>query len=166
METLEKYNQADKNRDNFKSEFNALMDALRASEPKYAKTISGNFSGFYPCQQYFRIEALESKDFPWHIEDNGVFLEFKVDFIDKSVEVNRTGHINLSLEEIKATNLAAVGLKRLTQARGGKWMRKFKYKDTKQLIKRVKDFFESVMAIVNDYTGGYPYERGISFGAQ
>lgn len=145
----------------YKEKFNALGEMMANNLPKYANHVLGNFSvGLCPELQFIGWEALKNEDLPNGIKENGIHVVFEIDFEKKSVEVFRSGHIWLSRDEQKATNLAMVGMKRLVTTRGGKWFRKQKFKDINDLYKRICKFYDSVMEIVDNYTNGYPYKQG------
>ncbi|MDE5888728.1 MAG: hypothetical protein K2H20_01780 [Bacilli bacterium] len=148
----------------YKDNFNALASLMQNNMPIHANHIIGNYNaGLCPELQFIGWEALDRKDLPNNIEQNGIFIYFEIDFERMSVEVHSTGHIWLSRDEQKATNLAMTGLKRLCLARGCKWFRKQKYKDINDLFKRISTFYNDVMNVVNEYTGGYPYKQGIGW---
>lgn len=148
----------------YRTDFYTLAELLVNNMPKYADHIIGNFTkGLCPSMQFIGLEALKHSDIPHNIPQNGVYIYFTIDFEEKSVEVHSSGHIYLSNEESKATYLAMTDLKQLTKMRGGKWMRKAKFKDINDLYKRISTFYVSVMEIVNEYTQGYPYKQGIGW---
>lgn len=155
-----------KNPDNVKAwedEFHTMMANLIAyrdgKKPNHAESVEGGFEKFCPDIQFIRIDALKPQDYPNRIKDNSIYIIFKVNLIDKTVEVHSSGHVNLSRSEGKATNLAAASMKSVVIANGGKWMRKSKYKDAKDFAKKVADLWERTMEIIEGQTEGYPYKQ-------
>ena len=145
-------------------EFSTLKSKLENCLPKYANHIIGTYNErLCPEIQFIGIEALKPQDIPYNISENGVYIRFKIDFINKSVEVFTYGHVYLSREEQDATNLAMASIKRIAVARNVKWFRKQKYKSIDDLYKRITDFYERAMSAVNDYTQGYPFKQGIGW---
>lgn len=148
----------------FRADFNALGDMMANNMPERANHVIGNFSvGLCPNLQFIGWEALKNEDMPNGIKENGIHILFEIDFEKKSVEVFQSGHIWLSKEEQKATYLAMTGMKNLAKERGLGWFRKQKFKDINDLYKRLRKFYDNMMDIVNDYTGGYPYKQGIGW---
>ena len=148
----------------FRTDFNALGDMMVNNMPERANHVIGNFSvGLCPNRQFIGWEALKKEDLPHGIKENGIHILFEIDFEKKSVEVFQSGHIWLSKEEQKATYLAMTGMKNLAKARGLRWFRKQKFKDINDLYKRLRQFYDNMMGVVNDYTGGYPYKQGIGW---
>lgn len=148
----------------FRADYEALASMLQNNMPKYADHLLGGFKiGLCPYMQFIGIEALKREDLPNNIAENGIYIQFKIDMADKTIEVHSWGHIYLSKEEQKATYLAMTGIKNVAKARGTKWFRKQKYKDITDLYNKIVKFYENVMQSVEDYTGGYPYKQGIGW---
>lgn len=163
MSDNEKYNKCVNNSELktlLKNDYTEIYSALTNNLPKYADHILGTFTAFCPYQQYITIEALKPEDLPNNIRENGIYVSFVIDLIDHTIEVNNSGHIYLSKEEQRATNLAMINIKRLCKTRKVKWFRKYTYKSVEDLIKHIKAFYERVMGCVEEYTGGYPYKQG------
>lgn len=148
----------------FRNDFNTLGGLMADNLPKRADHVIGRFSvGLCPEMQFIGWEALSHKDMPNGINENGIYIRFQIDLIEKSVEVFDCGSIYLSREEQKATYLAMASIKDIARARGVKWLRKQKYKDVADLYSRIKKFYDNAMEAVNDYTQGYPYKQGIGW---
>lgn len=163
MSDNEKYNKCVNNSElvsSLKADYTEIYTKLKDNLPKYADHILGTFTAFCPYHQYITIEALREDDLPHHIRENGIYITFKIDLIDHTIEVNNSGHIYLSREEQKATYLAMINIKRLCQTRKVKWFRKYTYKSVEDLTKHITAFYERVMGCVEEYTGGYPYKQG------
>lgn len=111
--------------------------------------------------KYIRIDALHAKDYPNMIDDNSIFMEFKI--VDNSVEVFRCGHVYLSPYD-RANDFkyyAMRGMRCLALEGGVKKMRKGKYKTAQDLAKKLAKTFNDTMQVVERYTGGYPYKTGV-----
>ena len=54
-------------------------------------------------------------------------------------------------------------MKNLAKGRGLSWFRKQKFKDINDLYRRLRKFYDNMMDVVNEYTGGYPYKQGIGW---
>ena len=54
-------------------------------------------------------------------------------------------------------------MKNLAKSRGLSWFRKQKFKDINDLYRRLRKFYDNMMDVVNEYTGGYPYKQGIGW---
>lgn len=159
----EKYNKCANNYElasSLKADYTEIYTKLRDNLPKYADHILGAFSSFCPFLQHITIEALKPEDLPNNISQNGIFISFKIDLMNHTIEVGDSGHIYLSREEQKATYLAMTNIKKLCKARKVKWHRKYTYKSIEDLIKHITAFYERVMECVEEYTGGYPYKQG------
>lgn len=148
----------------FRSEYNELTAMIHSNMPKYADHLLGGFrNGLCPYMQYVGIEALKTEDIPNNIDMNGIYIQFCIDMLDKTVEAHSWGHIYLSKEEQKATYSAMTGIKNVAKARGVKWFRKQKYKDIKDLYNKITKFYTNALQAVENYTGGYPYKQGIGW---
>ena len=148
----------------YRADFNALGVMMVNNMPKRADHVVGNFSvGICPSLQFIGWEALKNEDIPYHIKENGIYIIFEIDFATKSVEVFQSALINLCRDEQKATYLAMTSMKNLAKGRGLSWFRKQKFKDINDLYRRLRKFYDNMMDVVNEYTGGYPYKQGIGW---
>lgn len=146
----------------FKNKFNATKDALNGM---VSDRVLGNFSmGLYAPLQFIRIDALDPKDYPNGIMDNSVYLSFAIDYDTHKVELQGTGHTYLSKRDLATPKYRYYAMKSIVNVaidKGVKKFRKAKFKDSKDLAKKIATYYNDVMRCVNDYTGGYPYKQGI-----
>lgn len=147
----------------YESQFNNLVSLMKEGIPDRADHVIGNFTRSFPNLQFVGWEALAPKDIPHGIALNGIYIYFEINFDTKFVGIHSWGHIALSKEESEITYLAATGMKEVAKARGVKWMRRSKYKDLEDLYIRMYKAYTAVLEAVAQYTGGYPYKRGIGF---
>lgn len=123
--------------------------------------VYGKFSTFYPHVQYIVLDALSREDHPNKCEENSIYLRFKIDYKAQSVEITRYGYIYLTEHDIKASNLCMCSIKECHIKMGGKWMRKSKFKDVHDLVKKIVKAYNSIMTSVEKATCGYPYKQMI-----
>lgn len=140
----------------YEAVFNEIMQAARNNE---LPVVGRRFWDFVPYQQRVRLDALDKKDWPNGINDNSIYIEFKVNMKDNTFEACDCGHILLTRDDQKKSYLAMCTIKKAVEAVGGKWMRKSSYKDAKDLAKKVKKFWEQAVDCVAKATGGYPYKK-------
>lgn len=119
--------------------------------------------GYYTNNVYVTFEALETKDFPNGIRENGKYVQFVI--CGGKIEYNGTGHIWLSeadQQRDKYKYLAMRGMWDIAQENGNiKKFRKCNFKDVQSAFDKMNDYFQNVMKYVNEYTGGYPYDCGV-----
>lgn len=144
-----------------REDFNEIFNAL--NENKVSVDVYGKFQNFAPSIQFVKLDALKKEDYPHNIDRNSIYIDFKIDLLEKKVEVFSYGHIYLSQEESRKTHLAMCGMKDLAVTRGVKWFRKQSYKNTADLVKKLNTFYLAVMEKVKEYTKEYPYKQGIGF---
>ena len=146
----------------FQSEFNATIAALKGM---VNDRVLGRFSvGIYAPLQFIKIDALDPKDYPNNIADNSVFLQFSINYEERKVELRNVGHVYLSPRDLttpKYKYLAMKGVHNVAEDKGVKKFRKSKFKDANDLAKKIATYYNKVMECVTEYTGGYPYDRGI-----
>lgn len=114
--------------------------------------------------QYIRIDALDPKDYPNNIADNSVYITFAVDYDEKKVELRSSGHVYLSPKDLATPQykyMAMKGVHNVAKDKGVKVFRKSKFKDAKDLATKMANYYNKVMECVTEYTGGYPYKKGI-----
>ena len=150
----------------WKNDFTEVMNLLQsASNNITCKAVYGSFQTFCAWTQYITLDALNKQDWPNGINENSIFVTFKIDLASKKVEINRNGHVWISKQDkelySRDSYLAMHSMTEITKRNGGKVMRKSTYKDTKDLAKRIINAYRSIMEQVIDYTGGYPYKEGI-----
>ena len=150
----------------WKNDFIEVMNLLQsASNNITCKAVYGSFQTFCAWTQYITLDALNKQDWPNGINENSIFITFKIDLASKKVEIIRNGHVWISKQDkelySKDSYLAMHSMTEIAKRNGSKIMRKSTYKDTKDLAKRIINAYESIMEQVIDYTGGYPYKEGI-----
>lgn len=150
----------------WQEEFNKAVSLIKAASSNTYKAVYGNYErNFCPDISFITLDALEKNDWPNNIKENSVFITFEVDHISKKVSIHNSGHVWIS-EQDKETYpndkyLAMHSMIEIAKRNGCKTMRKSAYKDAKDLANKIITAFENVMKEVKNYTGGYPYERGI-----
>ena len=76
----------------FRADYEALANMLQNNMSKYADHLLGGFKiGLCPYMQFIGIEALKREDLPNNIAENGIYIQFKIDMADKTVEVHSWG---------------------------------------------------------------------------
>lgn len=146
----------------YENEFNSTKEEL---SKLVSDRVLGEFSvGLYAPLQFIRIDALEEKDYPNGINDNSIYLQFSINFDTHRVELHGQGHVWLSKRDLSTPKYQYLAMKSLTQVaidKGGKKFRKTTFKDGKGLAKKLAKYYNEVMKYVTEYTGGYPYKKGI-----
>ena len=139
----------------YKAQFDDIVSALNDA----GYTTTDKFDTFCPELQYIRMDMLKKEDWPNHIDDNSIFIEYKINMEEKTVEIFSYGHIYLSDEDSKKSYLAMCSMKKAHQAIGGKWFRRSKYKSDADLAKKMVTFYNSVKHTMEEVTDGYPYKK-------
>lgn len=146
-------------------EFAKAVTLIKGGDIKFAKRIIIDNGRLCPWLKFIVIDSLDEKDHPHGIADNSVYLSFKVDIIEKKVEIFQSGHVYISKADKELyprdKYLACHSMLNISKRNGVKPMRKSSYKNEKDLANKVKKAFEAIMEQVNDYTNGYPYKEGI-----
>lgn len=146
----------------FQNEFNETIENLKGL---VNDRVIGRFNvGIYAPMQFIKIDALDPKDFPNGITDNSIFLKFCIDYAERKVEIRNVGHVWLSPKDLKTDKYRYLCMKGVTDVAtdmGNKKFRKSKFKDAKDLAKKMATYYNKVMECVTIYTGGYPYSKGI-----
>ena len=139
----------------YKTQFEDIVSALNDA----GYTTTDKFGTFCPELQYIRMDMLKGEDWPNNIAENSIFIEYKINMDEKTVEVSTCGHIYLSDEDSKKSYLAMCSMKQAHQAIGGKWFRRTKYKSSADLAKKMVAFYNSVKQTMEEVTTGYPYKQ-------
>lgn len=139
----------------YKAQFEDIVSALC----DYGYVATDKFDTFCPELQYIRMDMLKKEDWPNHIDDNSIFIEYKIDMDEKTVEIFSFGHIYLSDYDSRKSYLAMCSMKKAHQAIGGKWFRRTKYKSAADLAKKMVTFYNSVKHTMEEVTDGYPYKQ-------
>ena len=139
----------------YKAQFEDIVSALNDA----GYTTTDKFDTFCPELQYIRMDMLKEEDWPNHIDDNSIYIEYKINMDEKTIEIFCCGHIYLSDEDSKKSYLAMCSMKQAHQAIGGKWFRRSKYKSAADLAKKMVTFYNSVKQTMEEVTEGYPYKQ-------
>lgn len=139
----------------YKAQFDEIISALNDA----GYTTTDEFETFCPELQYIRMDMLKEEDWPHNIADNSIYIEYKINMDEKTVEIFRYGHIYLSDKDSKKSYLAMCSMKHAHQAIGGKWFRRTKYKSAADLAKKMVAFYNSVKQTMEEVTNGYPYKQ-------
>ena len=140
---------------------------LKSIDAKFVDVRVTKDNAFYPSA-YIEINFTEEKDWPNHIKGNACLFEFCIDFEMGKLEYKRGPRLWLSPFDKSGENPYDRSLKYMAMRGGadlGKecGIPKFRtcpMKDEKTIAKKVCDFVNKIMALVNVYTGGYPYKDG------
>lgn len=148
------------------NEFNTLKEnLLNQKSNNIYKEVYGKFQSFCPYQQYITLDCLNKEDWPSNIAQNSIYLCFLVDFIERKVEIHSSGHVWISDKDKEIypqyKYLAMHSMTGIAKHNGVKLMRKSKFKSIDDLTGKILNAFNNIMNEVIDYTGGYPYKKGI-----
>ena len=143
----------------YKEEFNEILDALRGKN--MIAHIRGGFGTFCPHIQHFSLDALDKEDHPNGISENSIYVRFTIDFKERKFEIRGSGHIWLTDEDKRKSYLCMCSVRDASEAMGGKWMRKSKFRSAEDLANKVAKFWAATMENVTKATGGYPYKQMI-----
>lgn len=155
------------NIENWKFEFEMIKNNLSAAQYKHLyKNVYGNWQDFCPYIQYIKLDALDKKDWANGIAENSIYVSFKIDFVERTVEIFRTGHVWISDADKELyprdKYLAMHSMKEITKRNQGKVMRKCRFKSVHELVEKILKGFDNIMTEVVNYTGEYPYKKGIN----
>lgn len=139
----------------YADKFNEILSVINEK----GLLFKGHFESFCPYLQYLHFDALRKEDWPNGIAENSVYLRFSLDLRTNTVQCNGCGHIWLSKSDQKKSYLAMCSMKKAIISDGGKWMRKSRYKDAKDLVNKIERFRVQVIEHIEKVTGGYPYKQ-------
>lgn len=145
----------------------ALLNKAAEKESNCIRQVKANYNvGFlYSHHQFIKLDALDPSDYPNGIAENSIFVKFEIDFAAQKFEAVGCGHIRISDADREAYSrykyLACHTMRNVVKCNGVSWPRKQKYKDAQDLAKRILKAYTTIMREVSDYTGGYPYSKGI-----
>lgn len=149
----------------WKEEFDKMVETIRNANVENCKNVYAKFGGFCPYIQRITMDALNKSDYPSGIRENSIYVTFVIDLLEKKVEIHSSGHVWISDEDkelyIRDAYLAMHQMTQICKRNGGKVMRKSKYKTSEDAAKKMIKAFTDIMVEVIDYTGGYPYKKGI-----
>ncbi len=151
------------------NEYNEIIKAIEdnANNAKALKQIIRQDTySFSPEMQFIRLDALEEKDYPSGIDRNSIYVCFRIDMEEKSIQIHSAGSVWISKEDKQLYEgdryMAMHSMLSITRRNGGKVMRKQRYKDSLDLAKKIIKAYNDIMTQVIAYTGGYPYKQGIN----
>ncbi|MGL5691068.1 MAG: hypothetical protein ACRDD8_09630 [Bacteroidales bacterium] len=106
------------------------------------------------------IEALEAKDYPNQLSDNGMFIRFEINYDNGvgGISFDRSGHVWLSEADKQTPEYKHYAMRTLSSLVSKKF-RKSKFKNDKELVKKVSEYANAVYDELLKYTGGYPYNN-------
>lgn len=145
-------------------EWNDIRDNATSDRTTAKHVLTDKAGGFCPYLKFIRLDALDKEDYPNHIADNSIYLEFSVDLFTHKVEMHRDGHVWLSEKDLQREPYKYLAMRSMTdiaKEKGVKTFRKQGFKNTDDLIKKITAYYKQVMQAVTEYTGGYPYKKGI-----
>lgn len=129
---------------------------------------NGYIKGYYVSGKsnlaFVRFDALNEKDYPNGISMNSIHITFTVDLFERKVYIHSNGHVYLSEKDLQTEKYRYYCMKSIIDVhtdKGGKKFRKQSFKSIETLYNTMKAYFENVMKDVEEYTGGYPYKKGI-----
>ena len=151
------------------NEYNEIIKAIEdnANNAKALKQIIRKDAYYIsPETQFIRLDALEEKDYPSGIDRNSIYVCFRIDMDEKSVQIHSAGSVWISEADKERYEgdryMAMHPMLAITKRNGGKVMRKQRYKDSTDLAKKVIKAYNDIMAQVLDYTNYiYPYKNGV-----
>lgn len=151
------------------NEYNEIIKAIEdnAKNAKALKQIIRKDAYYIsPETQFIRLDALEEKDYPSGLDRNSIYVCFRIDMDEKSVQIHSAGSVWISEADKERYEgdryMAMHPMLAITKRNGGKVMRKQRYKDSTDLAKKVIKAYNDIMAQVLDYTNFvYPYKNGV-----
>lgn len=155
FESHEALNQHEKECLLYEIAFDAVVNELKKRE----LPVRGSFGTFAPHLQFITLDALNPKDYPHNIADNSIYVMFKVNFKEGTIEYTQGGHIYLTDADQRASYLCMCSMKNAAKAVGNKWFRKTKFKTPAELADKLEKFWGVVMDTLDKATNGYPYKQ-------
>lgn len=111
------------------------------------------------------VDYLKPQDYPAGYQDNSIVFQFFINLKTGELDIFRGRfypHVYKSDEDIAIEeNDYMLTVEMLMQKYGLKKFRKAKVKNIQDVIKKLNNFLNSAMGVIDDYTGGYPYQKGI-----
>jgi hypothetical protein len=111
------------------------------------------------------VDYLKPQDYPAGYQDNSIVFQFFINLKTSELDIFRgrfypyvyKSDEDAAIEE----NDYMLNVEMLMQKYGLKKFRKTKVKNIQDVIKKLNNFLNSAMGVIDDYTGGYPYQKGI-----
>lgn len=132
---------------------------LNVKLAKKGLTNDFGFGEFGPQWQNVLIRFTRLEDCFNGIWQNGMYLNFRLDFEAGSFEVCDYGHIYLTKADADKSYLCMCGLKNAWKATGRPWPRKSKFKTEEDLAERISKICKTAIEVLNETTDGYPYKQ-------
>lgn len=141
----------------YSEQYNAIINALEAKGLK----VFGNYLPYLrTARQYFYVDALDQKDWPFGIAENTVYVRFVIDFELGKIKATGGGAIYLTDEDRQKTCLCCGGVRNVLKAAGKAWFTTRPFKSPKDLADKVANYwFGTVLPTLGEYTEGYPYKQ-------
>ncbi len=139
----------------YKQYFETLKDKFKKEGINATGTFRKTFGDY--DSQWIRLSYLKPEDEP-DIAGNGMYLLFDIDFKDRVIELKQNGHIYLTKEDQRKSNLAMTGIKNLYKKEGKPYFRKTRYKSIDDCAKKILSFYNSTKELLDKYSEGYPYK--------
>ena len=134
----------------WKSEFDNIMNNLKTDNIPYVK-------GIY---------ALKPSEWENGIKENSIYITFRLDLNTKTINVLSSGHVWISdKDKEKYPNYkyyAMHSMMHIAKMNKCKGIRKKHYKNAKDASDYIKTAFVNVMELIDYYTNGYPYSKGVN----
>lgn len=114
------------------------------------------------------VDYLKPQDYPngyLGYQDNSIVFQFFINLKTGDMDIFRGRfypHVYKSDEDAAIEeNDYMLTAEMLMQKYGLKKFRKTKVKNIQDVIKKLNNFLNDAMGVIDDYTGGYPYQKGI-----
>lgn len=149
----------------WKAEYDEAVRHLTAICTDRVDHICSRFTdNLAPYLQFVRIEALAPSDYPSHIDDNGVFLEFEIDLMSKKVILFRSGHLWITdADREKYPRCKYLAMRSMPEIAENDYgvakFRKQGYKTAKQLAEKMSNYWTKVIDAAEKHSGPYPYDK-------
>ena len=150
----------------WKSEFDNIMNNLKTDNIPYVKGIYGSFYGYAPNIEFITLDALKPSEWENGIKENSIYITFRLDLNTKTINVLNSGHVWISdKDKEKYPNYkyyAMHSMMHIAKMNKCKGIRKKHYKNAKDASDYIKTAFVNVMELIDYYTNGYPYSKGVN----
>lgn len=111
------------------------------------------------------VDYLKPQDYPNGYQENSIVFQFFINLKTGDMDIFRGRfypYVYKSDEDIAIEDIDyMVAAEMLMQKYGLKKFRKTKVKNIQDVIKKLNKFLNDAMGVIDDYTGGYPYQKGI-----
>lgn len=128
-------------------------------KPEYIKVLYGTTS-IFRNNLFIEVNYNKECDYPHNQLLNATV--FKFDNVEDKMDLSWSPHFNLSPYD-KANDYKYFAMRNVKDL--GKEckvnFRKFDLKDEKNIVEKLAKYLNSIMEVIQIYTGGYPYKDGI-----